>query len=154
MFFITLPRRLCEKGICIERMDLTICLIDISLGYHGFFIPLTIFSYDTSKILFIIANFIGLFYLICILKQHFYSQITFPNLLFIFSTSIFMCWLLFKVGQMDFILAGITVAVMSLIGGKKQIQAGLFFPILLFKPHLLTLFIQLPPTNLLFNSPF
>lgn len=106
-----------------------------------FFIPVAIIPFDTAKYLFTFANFLSLGYLIGTLRRYFYSHLALSTQLFIFTMSIFMCWLLFKVGQMDFILAAIVVALMVMIDKKQNLQAGLFFPVLLFKPHLLTIFI-------------
>jgi K+ transporter len=44
------------------------------------------------------------------------------------------------VGQMEFILLGLLVIVMHAIDQKKEILAGLLFPFLWTKPHLLIVF--------------
>jgi hypothetical protein len=104
------------------------------------FIPFAIFSFDFAKILISIANFISLVYLIWVFNKHFSSRATLLSQIYIFAMSLFMCWLLFKVGQVDFILAALVVAVMFMLERKQYIQAGIIIPILLFKPHLLLIF--------------
>lgn len=106
-----------------------------------FFIPLTVFPFEIAKIIYILITFLSIFFIIHFTGRYFNQQLSFANQTLITSMSMLMCWLLFRVGQMDFILAALITATIFLIDKKQNFQAGLFFPIFLFKPHLLIVFI-------------
>lgn len=106
-----------------------------------FFIPLTFFSFETAKIIYTLITFLSAFIIINIFGRYFNAHLSIANQMLIAAMSFLMCWLLFRVGQIDFILAALITATIFLIDKKKNIQAGLLFPIFLFKPHLLIIFI-------------
>ncbi|MBK8421849.1 glycosyltransferase 87 family protein [Candidatus Villigracilis saccharophilus] len=104
-----------------------------------FFIPLAFFSFGTAKIIYTCLTFASIIFIIYSTSRHF--QISFASQMLIAAMAMLMCWLLFRAGQMDFILTAIIVAAIFLIDKKQNFQAGLLFPIFLFKPHLLIIFI-------------
>ena len=105
------------------------------------FIPLAIFPFETAKTIYTVITFLSAFFIIRSIGRYFNAQLSFANQMLIAAMSILMCWLLFRVGQIDFILAALITATIFLINKKQNIQAGLLFPIFLFKPHLLIIFI-------------
>ncbi len=106
-----------------------------------FFIPLAFFSFGTAKIIYTCVTFASILFIIYSTSRHFNNKISFASRMLITAMTMLMCWLLFRVGQMDFILVAITVAAIFLIDKKQNFQAGLLFPVFLFKPHLLIIFI-------------
>jgi hypothetical protein len=106
-----------------------------------FFIPLAFFSFGTAKTIYTCVTFASILFIIYSTSRHYNNQISFASQMLITAMTMLMCWLLFRVGQMDFILMAIIVAVIFLIDKKQNFQAGLLFPIFLFKPHLLIVFI-------------
>lgn len=107
------------------------------------FIPFTLLSFDNAKILFLILSLFSLYYIIRSLLKYFNHEYHLSLQLFIFSNSLVICWLLFKAGQSDFMLTALAVFAMFLIAKNHQGAAGFLFPILLFKPHLIAIFILL-----------
>lgn len=106
-----------------------------------FFIPIAIFPRDVAEII-----FLGLSLLSMATSIHFLSNVYYPAMPLSFkgliiSSTLIMSWLLFKVGQMDFLILGLTVWMIFLIEKNKGFRAGLLFPVLLFKPHLVLIFI-------------
>jgi hypothetical protein len=106
-----------------------------------FFIPLAFFPFETAKIIYMLVTFLSAFFVIYSIGRYFNAQLSLPSQMLIAAMSTLMCWLLFRVGQMDFILVALITVIIFLIDKKQNIYAGLLFPILLFKPHLLTVFI-------------
>lgn len=105
------------------------------------FIPLVIFPFQTAKIVHIFITLVSVFFVVHSLGRYFNAQLSFAKETFIMAMSLLMCWLLFRVGQVDFILIAIITAAIFLIDKKKNVQAGFLFPIFLFKPHLVVLFL-------------
>jgi hypothetical protein len=106
-----------------------------------FFIPLAIFSFEIAKIIYTVITFLSAFFIIYSVGCRFNAQLSFANQMFVAAMSLLMSWLLFRVGQMDFILVALITATILLIDKKQNIKAGFLFPLLLFKPHLLIIFI-------------
>jgi alpha-1,2-mannosyltransferase len=106
-----------------------------------FFIPLAIFPFEIAKIIYTLITFLSVFFIIRSTGLYFNAQLSLANQMIITAMSILMCWLLFRVGQADFILAALVTEAIFLIDKKRNFQAGLLFPIFLFKPHLLIIFI-------------
>jgi hypothetical protein len=106
-----------------------------------FFIPLAIFPFETAKIIYTFITFLSTFFIIHSIGRYFNSQLSLANQMLMAAMSVLMCWLLFRVGQVDFILAALITVAIFLIDKKQNFQAGLLFPIFLFKPHLLVIFI-------------
>jgi hypothetical protein len=75
------------------------------------------------------------------LGRRFNPRVTLAMQLFSAAMAIFMSMLLFIAGQMDFMLVAVAAGTMILLEDRKPAIAGLLFPILLFKPHLLSLFL-------------
>ncbi|MBK8419303.1 MAG: DUF2029 domain-containing protein [Anaerolineales bacterium] len=93
------------------------------------------------KIIYTCVTFISILFIIYSTSRHFNNQISFASQMLIAAMAMLMCWLLFRAGQVDFILAAIIIAAIFLMDKKQNFQAGLLFPIFLFKPHLLIIFI-------------
>lgn len=106
-----------------------------------FFIPLAIFPFEAAKIIYMIITFLSVLIIIRSIGLYFNAQLSFVDQILFTAMSCLICWLLFRVGQTDFILAALITAMIFLIDKKQNIQAGFLFPILLFKPHLLIIFI-------------
>ncbi len=106
-----------------------------------FFIPFAIFPFEAAKIIYMIITFLSILIIIRSIGLYFNAQLSFVNQMLFTALSCLICWLLFRVGQTDFILVALITAMIFLIDKKQNIQAGLLFPILLFKPHLLVIFI-------------
>lgn len=105
------------------------------------FIPLALFSFNTAKVLYIILTICSLVFIQFAVLNSLSIKFNLYFQAFFIAISAWMCWLLFHVGQIDFLLAGITVICILLIAKKKYLTAGFLFPLLLVKPHLLTIFI-------------
>lgn len=106
-----------------------------------FFIPFAIFPFEAAKCIYMVITFLSVLITIRSIGLYFNSQLSFVNQMLFTAMSILICWLLFRVGQTDFILVALITAMIFLIDKKQNIQAGILFPILLFKPHLLIIFI-------------
>jgi hypothetical protein len=106
-----------------------------------FFTPLALLPYPIAKILYLGLTLISAAAVVWVLSMHFNPRTSLALQLFILSMSLLMTMLLFIAGQMDFILAGVITATMLLLRGNRPIAAGLLFPILLFKPHVLGVFL-------------
>jgi len=106
-----------------------------------FFIPIAVLPFETAKIVYIVLTILSILFIVYSIGSYFNRQLSLANQMLIAGMSIVMCWLLFRVGQVDFILAALITATIFLIDKKQNILAGLFFPIFLFKPHLLLIFI-------------
>jgi len=106
-----------------------------------FFIPFAIFPFEAAKIIYMLITFLSVLIIIRSIGFYFNAHLSFVNQMLFTAMSSLICWLLFRVGQTDFILVALITAMIFLIDKKQNIQAGLLFPILLFKPHLLIIFI-------------
>ena len=104
------------------------------------YIPLAFFSQQTAYIIYTTVSLLSALASIYFLAKKMLTSTNLLNVLFIFSMSLLLCWLLFRVGQMDFILLAITTLTIYLIDAKRPFQAGLLIPIFLFKPHLFIIF--------------
>ena len=106
-----------------------------------FYIPLAFFSYQVAYVLYVIISLLCALITINYLVARMIPAANLPEKLFIFCMALVLCWLLFRVGQMDFILLGAVVLTTYLIDKEKPHLAGLFVPLLLFKPHLFIIFL-------------
>lgn len=106
-----------------------------------FFIPLAFFSFGTAKIIYTCVTFTSILFIVYSTSRHLNNQISIASQMVIVAMAMLMCWLLFRAGQVDFILTAIIVAAIFLMDKKQNFQAGLLFPVFLFKPHLLIIFI-------------
>ena len=104
------------------------------------FIPLAFFSYGIAYTLYTFVSIVCAVFVIAYLVKVFIPETTRLERFFVICMSLILCWLLFSVGQMDFILLGVALATIHLISKGKASMAGLVTPILLFKPHLFILF--------------
>ena len=106
-----------------------------------FYIPLAYFSYDTAY-----AIYVGISILLAVssinyLLQKFITDISRIEKVFTFCMILVLSWLLFRTGQMDFILLATAVLTIHLIDEGNSQFAALMIPVLLFKPHLFILFV-------------
>lgn len=104
------------------------------------FIPLTVWPLEIAK-----SVYKGIFLLSAILTVnsliHYYNpNFKFQDKVLTFSLIIPMSLLLMLVGQLDYILLGLTLITMYAIDQKKDVLAGLLFPFLWIKPHLFIVF--------------
>lgn len=105
-----------------------------------FYIPLGFFSFEVAYGIYITVSLLCAFAAITFLVGKFIPTADLPEKLFLFCMALVLCWLLFRVGQMDFILLGAVVLSIHLIDKGKAHLAGLLVPVLLFKPHLFIIF--------------
>jgi hypothetical protein len=105
-----------------------------------FFIPLAIWPFKVAISLFTGLSIISGIAVIYFLTRYYNSSFKIPNMVFIVAPIIPMSFLLIIVGQMDYILLGMAVVTMYAIDKKHDLAAGLIFPFLWIKPHLLIVF--------------
>ncbi len=105
------------------------------------FIPLSFLPISIAKIVYTIITLLSAWYIVYALEKQFSQKCSLESCIFIIASSLLVCGLIFLSGQSDFILAAVTVFTILGINQGQSIKSGIFFPILLFKPHLLSLFI-------------
>jgi len=105
-----------------------------------FYIPLAFFSYKIAYFIYSIVSLICAGVSINFLFQRMSSHVSCYQRVFALCMSLLLCWLLFRVGQMDFILLAVATIAMHYIDTHKPHLAGLLTPILIFKPHLFIVF--------------
>jgi hypothetical protein len=106
-----------------------------------FFTPLAALPHSSAKAMYLLGTALGAAFVIRNLGRRFNPRVTPAMQLFSAAMAIFMSMLLFIAGQMDFILVAVAAGAMILLEDRKPAIAGLLFPILLFKPHLLSVFL-------------
>jgi hypothetical protein len=106
-----------------------------------FYIPFALLPYSIAKALYLICSLASAGIVIHVLGRFFHPRLTLALQLFITAMSLLMSMLLFIAGQMDFILLAVVTAVILLLDRGKPWLSGAFFPVLLFKPHLVTVFL-------------
>jgi hypothetical protein len=105
-----------------------------------FYVPLAYLSYDMAHTVYTAISILLATWSINYLLQKFVLDINRIEKIFAFSMMLVLCWLLFRAGQMDFILLAAAVLTIHLIDQGKSRLAALTIPVLLFKPHLFILF--------------
>jgi len=105
-----------------------------------FYIPFAFFSREVAYTIYTAISILCALTSVYFLAKKAAPDISLLDRLFMFCMTLLLCWLLFRVGQMDLILLAITVFTIYLIDSKKPFLAGLSTPILLFKPHLFIVF--------------
>ncbi len=105
------------------------------------FIPLAIFPFSLAKTFYVLISVCSAVFVIYSVSHLFDPKVSLASQAYALGMSLLMCWLLFRTGQVDFILAAVLVAVILLVDKKHNFAAGVLFPLLLFKPHLLAVFI-------------
>lgn len=106
-----------------------------------FFIPLALLPFAAAKTIYLAVSLASAGLVVMALGRHFNPHLPLAQQLMILAMSLFMSMLLFIAGQMDFILVGVITALILLLYAHKPFAAGLLFPILLFKPHVLAVFL-------------
>ena len=106
------------------------------------FLPLALFPFETASFLFLAAGLIIMALVIYSLGKH-YEGFDFFAGMYVFSMSIWLSWLVYRVGQMSYFVLGGAVLVMFLLAYERKSLAGLCIPLLLMKPHLFIIFIPL-----------
>lgn len=105
-----------------------------------FYIPLAFFPHHVAYAIFIVASLLVGFLTVGFLLKRHVSGASTLEIIFVYVMMLLVCWLLFRVGQMDFILLAAAVWMIHLISNHKAHIAALMVPVLLFKPHLFILF--------------
>ena len=105
-----------------------------------FFIPLAFFPQEIAYAIYMTASIVCAFLSVYFLARKMAPQTSLAERIFMLSMSMILCWLLFRVGQMDFILLALAILMMHWLDTGKPYHASLFIPILLFKPHLFIIF--------------
>lgn len=105
------------------------------------FIPFSFIPISIAKVIYTILTLFSAWYIVYALEKQFSQKCSIESCIAITASSLLMCGLIFPTGQADFILAAVTVFTILGINQGQSIKSGIFFPILLFKPHLLSLFI-------------
>lgn len=105
------------------------------------FVPLAILPLEVATTVYLTLGFMGAVWLVFVAGPRLGAKRPFAANVFILAMSLLASWLLFRVGQADFILAALITGIVFLIDAKRDVLAGALFPILLFKPHLLLIFI-------------
>ncbi len=106
-----------------------------------FFIPLAILPYGVAKVVFLSLTFLAAGLLVFVAGPRLAPGLSVATRVLIASMSLLACWLLFRVGQADFILVAVAVGIIFMIDARMSVLAGALFPVLLFKPHLMLVFI-------------
>ena len=106
-----------------------------------FYIPFAFFSPEVAYTLYIAISLLCAFITINYLTTRMIPNSSLAERIYVFCMSLVICWLLFRVGQMDFILLAVAVLVIYFIENGKTQLAGLLVPVLLFKPHLFVIFL-------------
>ncbi len=105
-----------------------------------FYIFFAIFPKEFALILYAVVSVLSIIMVINILTRYYTPDFKFLDKALIFSLIIPMNFLLIIVGQMDYILLGIAVIIIYAIEQKKDVLAGILFPLLWIKPHLFIIF--------------
>lgn len=106
-----------------------------------FFIPFSFFSKDIALIIYLIVSLLCGYLSVSVLAKKMMPKANWLDKFFIFAMSLPFCWLLFLVGQMDFLLLVAATLMVYWIDSDRPIFAGSLMPILLFKPHIFLIFI-------------
>lgn len=106
-----------------------------------FFVPFALLPLGAAKIVFIALSLMSSLALVFVAGPFLGTQHSLSSNIMIWAMTLLSSWLLFRVGQADFILAVLIVWIIFLIERSRTTLAGALFPILLFKPHLLLVFI-------------
>lgn len=106
-------------------------------------LPLSLLPLKIAWYVFSTINTIILFISIIIVHNKInpdHSTYTSHKILTLFSTYLIMSMLTFQTGQISILISFFCVATIILIKSDMPFQAGLFFPFLILKPHLVILF--------------
>ena len=95
-----------------------------------FYLPLAFFSHELAYAIYIIISMLCAAISINFLCQKMAPHTSIAERLLLLSMTLTMCWLLFQVGQMDFILLAIAVLMIHLVDMKRLSLAGLLVPII------------------------
>ncbi len=106
-----------------------------------FFIPLSLLPFEAAKAVYVGLTILSALWLVFRMGPRLGVQLPFSTKVFISAMFLLACWLLFDAGQVDFILAALVMVMVLLLVDRRNLLAGALFPILLFKPHLLLIFI-------------
>lgn len=104
------------------------------------FFPFALFSHELALILYKITSVICAILIVEYLIRHYNPNFAFWDKVLIYVLIIPMSLLVMNVGQMEYLLLGLIVITMSAIDEKKYWIAGVLFPFLWTKPHLLIIF--------------
>jgi len=105
-----------------------------------FFIPLALLPFNVAKVIYLCLTLLSVFFVVFVSGQRYSGNLPLATKVFLTAMGLLSCWLLFRVGQVDFIILAIATAMVLLIDQERSLTAGVLFPVLLVKPHLLTVF--------------
>lgn len=105
-----------------------------------FYIPLTIWPQNIALILYKGVTILCAILIVNRLTHYYNTGFKIQDQVLILSLMIPMSLQVFMVGQMEYILLGLIVITMFAIEHKKDLLAGILFPFLWTKPHLLIIF--------------
>jgi hypothetical protein len=105
-----------------------------------FYIPLAVWPKEIALILYKCLTVLCAIFVVIYLTHYYNPDLKILDKVLILSLIIPMTLQLMLLGQMDYILLALIVIMMIAIEQKKDILAGLLFPLLWMKPHLLIVF--------------
>jgi hypothetical protein len=105
-----------------------------------FFIPFAVLPHDIALILYKSLSVLCAILVVNWLTRYYNPEFNFQDKVLILSLMIPMSLLVMIVGQMEYIFLGLILITMYSINQKKDLLAGLLFPFLWTKPHLLIIF--------------
>ena len=105
-----------------------------------FYIPFAIWPQAVALFLYKVISVFSAIRIVSSLANFYNPEFKFLDKVLILSLIVFMSIQVMVVGQMDFILLGLTVITMYAIHQKKDFLAGLILPFLWIKPHLFIIF--------------
>jgi len=105
-----------------------------------FYIPLAIFPKTIALFLYKALTIICAILAVSNLTNYYNPKLEFRDKVLILSLIVFMCMQVMTVGQMEFILLVLLIITIHAVDQKKDLLAGIIFPFLWTKPHLLIIF--------------
>jgi hypothetical protein len=105
-----------------------------------FYIPFAVWPITIALILYKGLSIVCAIFVVNRLCSYYELALTTPDKIFIFAIIVPLTLQLMIVGQMDYLLLSLIVITMFAIDKKQDVLAGLIFPFLWIKPHLLIVF--------------
>jgi hypothetical protein len=105
-----------------------------------FYIPFAIWPRAISLVIYIGLSILSVLFVVNSLAHYYNPRFKFLDMVLVLSLIVPMSNLNIIVGQMDYILLGLVVLTMYAIEEKKDVLAGILFPLLWIKPHLFIVF--------------
>jgi hypothetical protein len=105
-----------------------------------FYIPFAVWPHSVALALYKAITIISAALIVTNLSRYYNPDFMTKDIVLILSLTVFMSLQVMIVGQMEFIFLGLLLIAMHAIDQKKDLLAGLIFPFLWVKPHLLIVF--------------